>query len=135
MRKQFIMAAVGGMIISGTAIAQEDGQTLQQFNQEDFNELMRSNPELLGELMNPDGTIDRIALEEVLRDQYNYVDSTEFPAELDFSGVGASLYSERTQEELENDIALQKRLAEEREKAYEAYKKKHGPIDSTPPGN
>ncbi len=135
MRKQFIMAALGGMIISGTAIAQDQPQTLQQFNQADFDELMRNNPDLLGEVTNPDGSIDRARLEQVLRDQYDYVDQTELPANLNFGGVGSPLYSERTQEELENDVQLQRRLAEEREKAYEAYKKKHGPIEATPPSN
>lgn len=127
MRKLTILAAMMGLFISGAFASTANAQSLQQFDQEDFEELMRTNPELLGEVINADGSVNRLRLEEILRDNYNYTDEDELTSGIDFEGIGSgSLLSDRTPEEIENDVALQKRLAEEREKAYEKYKKRNG---------
>lgn len=127
MRKQIIRAAMLGLFAVGATSAFAQEQTLQQFNQEDFDELMRTNPELLNEVIRADGSVDRLRLGEILRNDFDYADESEIPAFLDFDGVGSGgLISERSQEEIDNDVALQRRLAEERMKAFEKYKKRNG---------
>lgn len=127
MRKQIIRATLMSLLVSGTVAANAQEQSLQQFDQDDFDELMRTNPELLGEVINPDGSVDRLRLEEILRNDYDYEDENAADLLPDFEGLeDRGLLSERTPEEIENDVVLQKRLAEEREKAFEKYKKRHG---------
>lgn len=127
MRKQIIHAAMMGLFISGAIGASAQEQSLQQFNQEDFEQLMRTNPELLSEVINPDGSVNRLRLEEILRNDYDYTDQNEDLPFLNFdSAASGILLRERTPEEIENDVILQKRLAEEREKAFEKYKKRNG---------
>ncbi len=113
-----VFVALTGMISSASA------QTLQQFSQQDFENLMKSNPELIQQVVKADGSVDRVQLEQILRDRYNYTDRQELPGSLEFAGPDQRLYSERTPLEIENDVRLQKRLEEERKKAYEAYKKR-----------
>ncbi len=127
MRKQIIRATLMSLLVSGTVGANAQEQSLQQFDQDDFDELMRTNPELLGEVINPDGSVDRSRLAEILRNDYDFEDENEADLLPGFNGLeDRGLLSERTPEEIENDVVLQKRLAEEREKAFEIYKKRHG---------
>ncbi len=120
MRKNLFLTLVASAALLTTASA----QTLQEFNQQDFEQLMKSNPELLQQVVRPDGSIDRVQLEQILRDRYDYRDQQELPGSLEFAGPEQRLYSERTPLEIENDVKLQERLEAERQKAYEAYKKR-----------
>ncbi len=124
MKTPVFIAMCAGMVTLVTPSAPISAQTLQQFSQQDFEQLMKSDPQLLEQVVNPDGSVNRAKLEEILRDRFNYRDNMQLPAYLDFENTPERLQNDLTPPDPRNDVRLQKRLEEERMKAYEAYKKR-----------
>ena len=130
MWKKSVIPAIAGILLLNTSQIPSVAQSLQEFSQQDFENLIKQNPALLKQILNPDGSVNRFSLEKILRDRFGYKDNFELPAYLDFEGAKKRMQPNTRPLDIEHDVRLQKRLEEEREKAYEAYKKRVG---SNPP--
>ena len=122
MRKNLLTAFCAGLLANALVSAPASSQTLQSFTQQDFETLIKNNPQLLDRVVKPDGSIDRVELEKILRLKFGYVDQWELEPGQKIPGLSDQPYRNRNHSEIEKDIMLQKKLAEERRKALEASK-------------
>ena len=98
---------------------------------QDYEQYFNSNPSLMRELLNPDGSVNRQKLEELRRNP----DSLGLPDHLRLDRQNNPTGENRSLLDIENDSRLQERLEEERMKAYERQKKREAAEQTTPPSN